>query len=252
MKTSKNNFTLFVFFLILMQAAACRKKDDETNTLRGSISGTVQTWDDKLSTINDKQGITVSLLNTINVTTTTDADGKFRFEDMPYDTYNISFSKPGYGTFIVWGAAHPNSSSPQTIIPNVNFGINATTTVSNLTVTGNTFNGEPGVNFTHSFFPAPSTLNKSYFRYFFSTSPFVSSTNYSAYSSVRSASVNAGSGGFTNAELTAMGFTAGQTIYVHLYGESVISNDYTDPNTGKRIFPNINVNTVNPVSFIMQ
>jgi hypothetical protein len=59
------------------------------------------------------------------------------------------------------------------------------------------------------------------------------------------------SGGFTNDELFAMGFASGQTIYVKVYGESYISNDYTDPLTGKRVFPNLNANSAAPINFVI-
>jgi hypothetical protein len=44
----------------------------------------------------------------------------------------------------------------------------------------------------------------------------------------------------------------GQTIYIKAYGESLIGNDYDDPNSRKRVFPNLNPTTVNAISFVMQ
>ncbi len=242
-KTSNLLVGLFVFILF-----SCKKDTATNNISLGKLSGSIQTWDDKLNSINDALGITVSIGNLPNTTTTTDANGRFSFDNLPYDEYEIVITKSGYGTKKVIGVKH---ASTATTIPVIGFGKVSTTTVSTFSVIGNTFNGEPGVSFNYAFSPAPTTSNRSFVRYFFSNAATVSNTNYSAFSSLKSYSSNISFAGFTNGELAAMGFTSGQTIFVKVYGDSFQSNDYIEPNSGLRIFPNLNNTSPAAVSFVM-
>lgn len=241
------NYHLFIgLFLIVF--FSCKKDTTSNNISLGKLSGSIQTWDDKLNSTNDAQGITITIGNLPNTTTTTDANGRFSFDNLPYDEYEIVISKAGYGTKKVIGIKH---ASTATNIPLIGFGKVSTTVVSSFSINGNTFNGEPGVSFNYTFSPAPTTSNRSFARYFFNTSSAVSNTNYLAFSSLKSYSSNISFAGFTNGELAAMGFSSGQTIFVKVYGDSFQSNDYTDPNSGLRIFPNLNNSSPAAISFIM-
>jgi len=240
------------FSLLLISIAvvlfSCKKDSEVSANSSGKLNGTIQTWDDKLNSINDASGITVTITNLPNTTTTTDANGRFSFDMLPYDTYDLLLSKTGYGSKKIIGLSH---ASATTSIPVIGFGKTSTTTVTAFSVSGNTFNGEQGVSFNYAFSPAPTTNNRSFVRYFFSNSASVSNSNYTAYSSLRSYSSNISFAGFTNGELAALGFTSGQTIFVKAYGDSFQSNDYTEPNTGLRIFPNLNSISPAAVSFVM-
>lgn len=240
----------FISFLILNLSTGC-KKEDERLPLSGKIAGTIQTWDDKLVSTTDAEGFTVTITSLPNTSTTTDANGKFSFENLPYDQYDFSFTKTGYGTYRVYGLTHQNNADGVTNIPLIGMGKMSTTTVTNLEVKSNTINGEPGVSFNYGINPAPSTSSKAFVRYFLGTTADVSNTKYTAYSSVINFSNLSNNTGFTTSELIGMGFQSGQTVYVKLYGDSFKSNDYLDPNTGIRIFPNINPNTVPAVSFVI-
>lgn len=244
-------FNLFIiFFLILTLATGC-KKEEERIPLSGKITGTIQTWDDKLVSTTDAEGFTVTITSLPNTSTTTDANGKFSFENLPYDQYDFSFTKSGYGTFRIYGLTHQNNPVGLTNIPLIGMGRTSTTTITNLEVKSNTLNGEPGVSFNYAISPAPSTSSRAFVRYFLGKTPDVSNTNYTAYSNVINFSNLSNNTGFTTTELIGMGFQSGQTVYVKLYGDSFKSNDYLDPNTGIRIFPNLNPTTVPAVSFVI-
>ena len=103
----------------------------------------------------------------------------------------------------------------------------------------------------YSVSPTPTATNRGYVRYFLSTDKGVSNTHYKYTSSVLSVLNNNTTGGFTKEDLLTAGFTSGQTVYLRLYGDSVQSNAYTDPNVGIAVFPNSNPNTVAAVSFVM-
>jgi hypothetical protein len=245
-KTNQNSNLLIGLCILIL--CSCKKDTTSSNISLGKLSGSIQTWDDKLNSINDAQGITVTIGNLPNTNTTTDANGRFSFENLPYDEYEIVISKSGYGTKKVIGVKH---ASTTTTIPVIGFGKVSTTVVSSFSINGNTFNGEPGVSFNYAFSPAPTTSNRSFVRYFFSNAATVSNTNYSAFSSLRSYSSNISFAGFNNGEFAAMGFTSGQTIFVKVYGDSFQSNDYIEPNSGLRIFPNLNNTSPAAVSFVM-
>ncbi|RZK34624.1 MAG: hypothetical protein EOO61_13275 [Hymenobacter sp.] len=103
----------------------------------------------------------------------------------------------------------------------------------------------------YSVAPIPTAINRGYVRYFLSTDPAVSSTNYTFTSPIVSVLNNNVTGGFTKEDLLTAGFKSGQTVYLRLYGESVQSNTYVDPNVGTRVFPNLNLTTVEAVSFVL-
>lgn len=231
------------------------KKDPVTPTVTGGkLTGNIQTWDDKTTSTTDQAGITVAVTNTTGytATATTDATGKYSFDNLPYDIYDFTLSKSGYGTLKVYGVANTNGGTGvTTIVPTIGFGKLSTTTVTSLSVSGNTFNGQPGVTFNYGISPAPSTSSRAFVRYFLSTSATVSNTNYTAFSTLYNFSNLSNVTGFSANDLIGMGFTSGQTVYVKMYGDSFKSNEYQDPNTGKWVFPNINTTTAAAVSFIV-
>jgi hypothetical protein len=243
------NNAIFTTLLAAAIFQGCDNKDDDPAPQpTGLISGTVQVWNDKTAVLQDKSGVTVSITNITGKTTTTSADGSFRFEGLPFDSYDLEFSKSGYGTRKVFGFRHNSSSSS---LPTVQFGAISSTTVTSFTIVSATYNGKPGVTYRYSTDPVPSSANKNYTRVFLGTSASVSSTGYAAFAPLRSSSNNDVEGGFTADELYALGFTSGQTVYLKIYGDSYQSNEYEDPATDKTVFPNLNGNSPAAVSFIV-
>lgn len=243
----------FLLVTLVFLVSSCDKKDSDNNPPSGAnLNGSIQTWDDKLNSTTDGAGITVTITNLPGVSTTTDANGRYSFVNLPFDTYDLSVSKAGYGTYRVFGITHSyNAAQSFTQAPLIGFGKTSTTTVTGLSVSGNTFNGEPGVSFTYNLSPIPSTASRAFVRYFLSTTADVSSTNYRAFSTLLNFSNLSNNTGFTQSQLISMGFTSGQTVFVRLYGDSFKSNDYFDPNLGRDVFPNINPATVPAISFVV-
>lgn len=231
--------------------ASCGKNSGDTNgTPGGRMTGTVQTWDDKLNSTSDMMGITVTVSDLPTFVAITDGTGNYTFGDLPFGVHDLTFAKTGYGTSKLYGVVHNALTAiPTTIVPTFGFGKVATTTVTALALTGNTFNGQPGVSFSYNFSTMPTTGNRAFVRYFLSTAADVSSSSYTAFSPVVNFSNLSAIAGFTVNDLVSMGFSSGQTVYVRMYGESFKSNEYKDPNTGKWVFPNVNTTTVSAVSF---
>ena len=238
--------------MLITLITSCSKDESTPSVLSGTLRGSVQVWNDKTTSLTDKSGVTVTIENISGKTTSTAADGSFQFADLPYDTYDLAFSKSGYGTRKVFGVKLSGTTSGTTVnMTTVQFGALSTTTITSLSIVNNTYNSGPGVTYSYSVSPVPSTSSRAYVRAFLGTTNAVSNTNYTAFSTLNSASNNNVNGGFTASELYAMGFTAGQTVFIKLYGDSYQSNDYDDPLTGKTVFPNLNPTSPAAVQFIV-
>lgn len=243
----------FFLLALLTTLVACNSDSNPTVTpSAGRLTGKVQLWDDKTSTLSDNSGVTISIDDLTSTTAVTDASGTYTFENLPYDVHNLTVTKSGYGTYRLFGVSHVASTTTTvgTVVPNIQLGRQSTTSVSSFSYVGSTYNGGPGVSFSRTLSPAPSSSNRGFVRYFLSTSPTVSSTSYQYVTPVLSAISN-GLSGFSKDDLLNWGFTSGQTVYARIYGDSFQSNTYTDPNTNVRVFPNLNPTTPAAISFVV-
>ena len=246
-----------IAILCLIGGLSCSSNSNETPTpAGGTLSGSVQLWDDKLTTSTDNSGVTITVNDLTNTSATTDAAGKYTFATLPYGLHDFTVSKAGYGSYKLFGVSHnsasiSSSSISGTVVPAIQFGKLSTTSITSLSVSGNTYNGNPGVSVLYSVSPTPTSVNRGYARYFLSTDQGVSNTNYKYASPIVSVLNNNVTGGFTKDDLLTAGFKSGQPVYLRLYGESVQSNTYTDPNIGIQAFPNLNLTTPSAVSFVM-
>ncbi|AUD06935.1 hypothetical protein [Spirosoma pollinicola] len=249
--STRHQLLYLTALLGLVSLAACSTNLTNTPTPAGGVlSGTIQLWDDKTSTLADNSGVIITVDDLTGVSTITDAAGKYSLANITYGLHDLTMSKAGYGTFRLFGVS-TTSSINGTILPATQLGKLATTTVTSLTLSGSAYNGSSGVSVLYSVAPIPTAINRGYVRYFLSTDPAVSSTNYTFTSPIVSVLNNNVTGGFTKEDLLTAGFKSGQTVYLRLYGESVQSNTYVDPNVGTRVFPNLNLTTVEAVSFVL-
>jgi hypothetical protein len=250
-----------LFSLILLSSIlfSCKKETNQsTQTESGVISGTVRLYDDKTNQLSDASGVSINVIGQAGKTTITGTDGRFRLEGLPFDNYDLSFSKTGYGTYKIFGIDHrkqPNTPSGTvsiTQLPNViNLGAVSGSSVISLTALDYTYNEGPGIEYSYSIEPVPTTTNRGYTRTFLSKNHTISPSNYLGYSLTKSVLSNNTRGGFTNEELFAFGFNKGDSVYVKVYGDSFYSNDYTEPSTGKRVFPNLNSVSSAAVNFVI-
>jgi hypothetical protein len=251
-----NKINFFCLLSILFQLA-CEKETVIETKETGSISGTVKLYDDKSSTLIDASGVSVSVIGMAGKTSITGFDGKFTIDSLPFDNYDLLFSKTGYGTFKIFGIEHvrqpiitSGSNSVTQLTRVVNMGLNSTSAVISLNSIDLTYNDAPGIEYSYSLSPAPNTNSRGYVRAFLGKKHTTSSSEYISYSNVKSAVNNPTKGGFTAEELYGMGFNPGDSVYVKLYGDSFISNIYTDPNSGITVFPNLNASSPAPIFFI--
>jgi len=256
MRLTKTFFILFAISVLSILCTACSSKKSANEPIAGSgsgnLTGNVFSYNDKTNATNDLAGFTVSIDDISNTSVKTDENGKYNFMNLIYGIHDLTFSKPGYGTFKLFGVNHSKTgSSANTIIHGINLGLQSTNQVTNLKVNKEQSGPLQALRFTPTLNPVPSADFRGYYRLFFSTDPNVSNTNYKAYTKVAGL-LNANAGPvFTSDDFSSMGFNSGQTIYAKAYGDSFFSNDYEDPNTGIHIFPNLNATSSNIVQIIV-
>jgi hypothetical protein len=252
-----------ISLLLLLAMGACTKNDGGGgggggNTSTGAnITGSVVVYDDKGNqNADDKANVKVEVLSgtTVVASTLSRSTGEYTLGAVKFGTYTLQFSRSDIGMYKVFNVNHQyqaGSTTQVTVISTVQLGLESTTSVTGLTYTGNTYNGGSGASFTLTVSPDPSTNSRAYFRIFVSNDAGVSKDNYGVATELRSLISNNATIGFTSADLASFGLTSGQTAYIRVYGDSFQANSYTDPVSGKKVYPNINSNTVAAVSFVV-
>ncbi len=241
----KLNYLTFGLIIIL-GISSCSKDDAPTEPItKANITGSVNLYDEGTTKVdNSNMTITIEGSSPI-IAATTDTNGNFTLSNVPFGTYNIRYEKTGFGTFKKFGIEHKNNATAILNTPSI--GKNATTQITKVEAKISGINVVLSVTTN----PAGSNGNSRYVRYFLSSNANVSNENYSYFSSGLVSQINPKEITLLNRDLINLGFSSGQTIYVRIYGDSFWSNEYEDPTLNRKIFPNLNANTTNAVSFII-
>jgi hypothetical protein len=247
LKNSQNMKTKFYLILILAVFWSCSGDGDDETTppaaTAADITGTVSLYDEGV-TQTDNSNMTVKVAGT-SKSATTNASGSFTLSGVTFGTYTLTYEKAGYGTFKKFGVEHRNGNT--IISQTTSLGEVSTTQVTALEAT---VDGTDVV-LSITTDPPGSLGNNRYIRYFLSADSDVSSANNSYYSGVILSQNNPLNLRLTASTLSDAGFSPGQTVYVKVYGDSFWSNEYDDLDLGRRIFPNINMNAADAVSFVV-
>jgi hypothetical protein len=247
----------FGFFLLITFLFACKKTDNTiTTTETGTITGTIYLYDDKTNRYEDASGVTVTIIGMPDKQTTTAADGRFKLENIPFDNYDLAFSKTGYGTHKIFGIEHfkqINSAAPSTTALKriISLGSISSTSVESLEKTVVADNNFNGIAYLYSVKPVPSSVNRAYVRAFVGSKQNFSPVESLGYSSLKALLNNNVTGTFSVEELYGMGLNKGDSVYVRLYGDSYYGNEYIDPATGNTVFPNLNPVARAAVGFVV-
>jgi hypothetical protein len=206
-------------------------------------------------------GITVSVEGD-SLTAKTDSLGLWSIAGLPNGTYNLDFSKPGYGEKKLIGVPFVSSSTAGYFSGNITLYPIPTYSVAGITDSISISNGYVYVDGTFSGALPSHGYAEGYV--FFGTSSAVSSNpnNYLAYtyagSNIYSCSNNLPSNStFAVCSDTATflndGFKSGDTVYAIAYGGSDANNavGYIDPATNKAVFTSLNPAPSNVVSFVL-
>lgn len=239
---------LFLVLFLVTGFTSCSDSEDSAPEpdpiTSGNISGSVNLYDEGVTQI-DNAGMTVKLEGT-SISVVTDDEGKFTLENVSFGTYTLVYEKSGYGTFKRFDVEH---NVENTFIPDApSLGQRSTTVTTNLTV--NSSSSFPVI-LGATTNPEGNQADTRYIRYFFSTTPNVSSDNYENVLETFPVNITPYNLNLSQASLDALGFASGTTVYVKCYGESFWGNNYNDPNLGREIFPNLNSTAATAVSFVM-
>ena len=243
MKISYLSFLL----IALLGFTACGGDDDGPITppkTSANILGSVNLFDEGVTQI-DNSNMTVKIEGT-GISATTNTNGDFILSDVPFGTYTLIYEKSGYGVFKKFGIEHKNTGSSTVISESPSLGQKSTTSITNLAVTSSS--NFPVV-ISASTDPPANNADQRYIRYFFSTEPTVSSENYENALETVQVAISPDNFNLSQAALDALGYTSGMTVYVKCYGESFYGNNYSDPNLGRDVFPNLNMTSADAVSF---
>jgi hypothetical protein len=235
-------------FILILFITSCSSNDDSpAAATRANISGSVNLYNESTNQM-DLSNMTVSVLGTMPlISAVTDAQGKFVLSNVPFGTYTLEYTKNGYGTYKKFGVVHGTNGQATALTATPSLGQVSTTSITGITAS----TSANQVVLSISTNPGGSAANRRYIRYFLSTSQSVSATNYSYYSPVFTSQINPFEKTILATELVSAGFTSGQQVYVRAYGDSFWDNAYDSTEFNRRIFPNLNANTVPAATFIV-
>ncbi|MBK7968610.1 MAG: hypothetical protein IPK08_06540 [Bacteroidetes bacterium] len=246
----KLNLLVITSLALLTGFSSCMKEDVEDAPLQGSITGKVRLADEFGNILSDHEGVV--LATTDDIKGNTNYAGSFLIYGLGDGVHTVAYSKGGFGTFKKF--AIPVTNSVNTELTGIDtLGRLSTTAIGSLAVVANASDSTYTFNCTVS--PSPDANHQRGIRLFFSRNAAVSATDYEFTPNQKwMATQAAGSiSGFAASNFYNNGFSRGETIYVIAYGESWFANMYTDPETSKKVFPNVNAASPSSVvSFVLQ
>lgn len=235
-----------IFYIIIpLLFFSCSSEEKNDPIEIGSITGTVDLFTSR-GGYSPNDGMQVSLQGTSPlITALTNQDGNYRFDSIPYGRYDLQFEKEDFGTFKRGDIIHQREET--TIEAFERLGRKSTTEIHQLQIS------ETATGITLSIVTSPPahTANIRYVRVFFNIGSEASNHIFGYFSPVLQAEFTPFIQHYTFEEFHNLGFISGATIHIKAYGESLLSNEYNDPNNGDFIFPNLNGHTTSGVSFIM-
>lgn len=250
------NKLLFLFVLIM----ACSKNSShhsmvvpdlvQAQNKRGNIMGTVLLYDSENKLVSNCSGITISIDNT-SVSTQTTNNGRWTLDSIPYGTYDITYSKAGYGSGKIMGVYHAANNHSTTLIgrsesmnsiSSIEVSDIKVATFSSVSWLLNLLNSglvQNGI-FIEPIFNNPTTKNKP-IRLFFSDNNNVSFNNYLVTEKIFASGKDdvKETLTFDTKWFESNGFKLGQTIYLKAYGDGFKDDTYENANNGLPVFPSL-------------
>jgi hypothetical protein len=242
-----HRFSHIISILFAVLFYSCSSNDNNANfDNSGDIIGSVNLYDDSTTSV-DNSNMKVSIVGSPSeISDLTDNLGKFKLTNIPFGIYILEFQKVGYGTFRKT-INHGQTGRITVISPSPSLGKLSNTEVNGLEVESI----NQTIKISISTIPPGNNSNRRYVRFFLHTDNSVNNTIYSYYSPVYTAQINPFVKILSQNELNNFGFNSGQEVFVIAYGESFWDNAFDDDLLNKRVFPNINPNTVQAISFVV-
>lgn len=206
--------------------------------LTGNLTGFVNAVDENGASIG-KSGVVVSIDGTNPaVTATSDADGKYTFASLKNGTYNLTYLRSGLATFHRYGVGHVGGDQPTYLgtltlsqvstqsVPSFTASANPTTGIVALSVT--VTSPTPTTTFRYALFAATGTPVNATTGSLVFTSSIITTAPTTSYTFQTS---------LTRASLNNLGFASGTTVNLAAYGSTASLASYSDPATGKFVYP---------------
>jgi len=264
----KNLLSIFALSGLLF-LVSCKGKDGEIGpmgaagtpgqngvpgpSLKGNIVGFVSLFDEIGTRYATSDGTTVTVEGSNpEIKATSNVDGKYELKDVPTGTYNLSFTRTGFGNFKRPSIVHIGGTAP-TNLGNNNLWETAKTTVTNIAVKIDGTNIILSGKATPVMPTGSSTTVQRRVRFFFGKDDKVSYLNY--FDTFNQLLVPPGGDGtfsftLTNANISK--FKTGDKVFIICYGLSPLENAYTDPATNYVVYSGVNLAASNVVSAVLQ
>ena len=241
------NVKILGLILVLILAGACKKEDDvPLPTPKADIFGFAELYDNGTNQV-DQSGMKIYIEGKENAFySTTNSEGKFSIKDVELGTYTIVYAKNGYGTHKIFDIK-VKADEDHVSLNTPSLGQLSTTKITSLSVN---IDGSDVV-LTYETDPAGNSTSPKYVRYFFNDNSGVSSSEYTYHTAVYQINNSPHEKRFSEYDLTDMGFNSGDEIFVKVYSDSFWSNEYDNPTLNRKIFPNLNSNSADEVSFVI-
>jgi len=244
-------FTGIVLSVALLSSSSCNKEEEceYPNLTMADISGNVLLFDDAEEGL-DKSGMAVTIYDATGIipvfTDTTDENGKYTLEDVPFGIYTLYYQKEGYGT-LLFGVDHKNDCKLVTDVQKLYLGQRSTTNITALSAA----TVAAHVEIELSVYPAGTPENQRYLRLFFNNESDVSNSSYSFQSGLLFTETDGLSISLSVSELHSFGLISGQIAYIKAYGDSFYSNEYFDVVLERSVYPNTNIVTPPNAEFVV-
>jgi len=235
----------YILFILIISLFGCQKSDDESanEPPTGDILGNVVLRDDLDNNLDDWSGMNVRLKENDNFFAVTDKDGDFEIENVPLGTYTLIYEKPGFGTFKYLRRRLQNE---RYIVSSQILGQISTTEIIGLDIE----ELEKSIKISVTADPPFSEEVERYFVFYLSTDQNVSSENYTVRTEVMSSEENPFVTVWDESYLQSR-FNSGSKMYLKAYGFGIPTNSYPSEKLGRSIYPNLNPNSADAVSFIV-
>jgi hypothetical protein len=232
---------LLVFSTIFASCKGLNGRDGPTGpTLTGNILGEVVAFGEFGDVLN-RDGVSVSIDNSIPpMSIVTDSAGRYEFKNVNTGTYDLTYSKPDFGTMKKMGLQHIGGNAP-TYISALGLYKNSTSIITSLEASIST-----GLVKVSGTVTSSQRINYPIVRIFFGKNSTVTSRNYD-FSYVTIAT--AGKYGFSvdSLALQLSSIVSRNTLYMTAYADICADNGpplpnwYFDIYSGNYVFPNLNL-----------
>lgn len=229
-------YKIFRFLLPFLAITSCVKSEYQQYSFKGDYKFNFRTLSEFGKLCNDKGNIEVVVRGTDpELKLVTDTAGNCTAVDLPYGTYNLEISKPGYGTrrqsLHHMGVEKIEAANLYLIQNSSTKILNYDVSIAGRTIT---LKGTITHNYTELIYP----YDWPGLSVFVSNSPAVSSVNHINFMNF-TASQNSSTDFLASMSLDATIFPPGGTAFIVIYGRPKIYSSYFDAETGSSYFASL-------------